>query len=81
MPTMMRNAKNTGTTGGRSLGGTLFSPGNRPFGSCVRTSEEPRGIEIAKRLTSFFSSGQAKMWKSPGFEPSQCASMAAILIG
>ena len=47
----------------------------------MRTSEEPRGIEIAKRFTSFFSSGQAKMWKSPGFEPSQCASMAAILIG
>ncbi len=81
MPTIMRKAKNTGATGGRSRGGTLFSPGNSPFGSCVRISEAPRGIEIAKRFTSFFSSGHAKMWKSPGFDPSQCASMAAILIG
>ena len=28
----------------------VFRPGNSPFGSCVRMSEEPRGIEIAKRL-------------------------------
>ena len=27
MPTMMRNAKNTGTSGGRSAGATLLSPG------------------------------------------------------
>ena len=41
-------------------------PGNSPFGSCVRMSEAPRGIEISKRFVSVFSSGQAKMWKSPG---------------
>ena len=38
-------------------------------------------IEIEKRLVSFFSSGQAKSSRSPGFAPSQCASIAAILIG
>jgi hypothetical protein len=78
---MMRKAKNTGTTGGRSFAGTSFKPGNSPFQSWVRTSEEPRGIEIAKRFVSVFSSGQAKIWKSPGLEPSQCASIAAILVG
>ncbi len=61
--------------------GTLVRPGNRPSGSCVRISEEPRGIEMAKRFVSAFSSGQAKIWKSPGLLPSQCPSMAAILIG
>src|SRR5712692_8190807 len=30
MPTMARNAKKGGSTGGRSCGGTLVRPGNRP---------------------------------------------------
>ena len=81
MPTMMRNAKNTGTTGGRSAGGTLLSPGNRPSGSCVRISEPAFGIEISKRFISAFSSGQANSTSAPGLLPSQCASIAAILIG
>ena len=78
---MMRKAKNTVLTGGRSDAGTLIRPGNRPFQLCVRISDAPCGIEISKRLTPAFSSGQAKMWKSPGLQPSQCASIAATLIG
>ena len=78
----MRKAKNTGThrrpVARRHV---LEARETSRSGSCVRMSEEPRGIEIAKRFVSAFSSGQAKMWKSPGFELSQCASMAAILIG
>src|SRR5262245_15764995 len=31
MASMMRKAKNTILTGGRSDGGTLFNPGNKPF--------------------------------------------------
>ena len=81
MPTMMRNAKKTGTTGGRSLRRHALQAGKQAVRACVRISEAPRGIEIAKRFVSFFSSGQAKRTRSPGFEPSQCASMAAILIG
>ena len=81
MPTMMRKAKNTGTTGGRSAGGTLLRPGNRPSGSCLRMSEAPCGIEISKRFSSAFSSGQANSTSAPGLLPSQCASIAAILIG
>src|SRR5450631_1684089 len=72
MASMMRKAKNTFLTGGRSEAGTLLKPGNKPFQVCVRTSEAPPGIEISKRLTPAFSSGQAKMWKPSGFEPSQC---------
>ena len=78
---MMRKAKNTVTSGGRSPGGTSFKPGNRPFHSWVRISDEPCGIEISKWFFSALASGQAKMWKSPGFEPSQCASIAAIFVG
>ena len=78
---MMRNAKNTGTTGGRSDGGTLLRPGNSPLGSCVRISDAPFGIEISKWLRSAFSSGHANSTRSPGLLPSQCASIAAILIG
>ena len=46
--------------------GTLVKPGNRPFIWCVRMSEEPCGIEISKRLTPAFSSGQAKISKVAG---------------
>ena len=46
MPTMMRKAKNTGTIGGRSLGGTLFSPGYRPSKLWVRMSEPACGMAI-----------------------------------
>ena len=41
----------------------------------VRDRQRPVGSFSA------FSSGQAKMWKSTGLSLSQCASMAAILIG
>ena len=78
---MMRKPKNTILTGGRSDAGTLLKPGNRPLRWWVRISEAPFGIEISNRLMPAFSSGQAKIWKSPGLLPSQWASMAAILIG
>ena len=72
---------NTSVTGGRSSGGTLERPGISPSHECVRMSDEPCGIEISKRFFSAFSSGQAKMWKSAGLEPSQWPSIAATLIG
>src|ERR1700750_3138996 len=65
-PTMMRKAKNTGATGGRSAGGTLFNPGNKPSHEWVSTSAAPCGIEIEKRLVSAFSSGHGKIYKQPG---------------
>ena len=36
MPTITRNAKNTGATGGRSSGATSFRPAISPSMSCVR---------------------------------------------
>ena len=81
IPTMMRNAKKGGLTGGRSLGGTLLRPGKRPSQLWVRTSEAPCGIVTAKRFTSALSSGHANRTSSPGRLPSQCASIAAILSG
>src|SRR4029079_10644053 len=78
---MMREAKHTVLTGGRSDAGTLLRPGNNPFMRWVRTSDPAFGIDNSKRFTPATSSGQAKIWKSPGLLPSQCASMAAILIG
>jgi len=38
----VRNAKNTGLTGGRSLAGHARSPGNSPFGYVREESEAPR---------------------------------------
>ncbi len=78
---MMRKAKNTGTTGGRSDGGTLFSPGYRPSKLWVRMSDPACGMAISNRLDSVFSSGQPNSTSLPGLVPSQWPSMAAILIG
>ena len=58
---MMRKAKNTVLTGGRSDSGTLLSPGNNPFMRWVRTSDAAFGIDNSKRFTPATSSGQAKM--------------------
>ena len=67
--------------GGRSAGGTSFKPGIRPFHSCVSMSDEPCGMDISKWFFSALASGQAKIWKSPGLELSQCASIAATFVG
>src|SRR4051812_44465349 len=44
---MMRNAKNTILTGGRSCGGTSLRPGKVPLSLWVRISDAPCGIETA----------------------------------
>ncbi len=78
---MTRNAKKGGTIGGRSRGGTLFRPGNRPSQLWVRTSEAACGMVTANRFVSVLSSGQANSTSSPGRLLSQCASIAAIFSG
>ena len=81
MPTMARNAKKGGRTGGRSFGAKFLRPGNKPAQLWVRSSEAPWGIVSAKRFVSALSSGHANSTSSPGVLPSQCASIAAILVG
>ena len=44
---MIRNAKNTGATGGRSSGGTDVSGGKLPSHSCLRISPPSRGIDTS----------------------------------
>src|SRR6266403_3051989 len=43
MPTMARNAKKGGRTGGRSWGGKFLRPGNSPSQLCVSKSEATWG--------------------------------------
>jgi hypothetical protein len=47
----------------------------------LRMSDPAFGIAISKRFISAFSSGQANSTSAPGLLPSQCASIAATLIG
>ena len=58
---MIRKAKKTIFTGGRSEAGTLFRPGNSPFIRWVKTSEAAFGIDNSKWFTPATSSGHAKM--------------------
>src|SRR6266568_8944961 len=59
MPTIARNAKKGGRTGGRSFGGKSLRPGNRPSQLWVSKSEAPCGMVTAKRFVSVLSSGHA----------------------
>ena len=61
--TQERSPRDTasGRTGGRSLGGTLLRPVNRPSQLWVRRSEAPCGIVTAKRFVSELSSGHARV--------------------
>jgi hypothetical protein len=81
MPTIRRNAMNTGKIGGRSSGLNSFRPGKVPSSLWVRMKLARLGIAISKSLRSSWELGIAKRTSSPGREPSQWLSIAATLAG
>ncbi len=80
MPTITRNAQNTGATGGMSSPNSS-SPCTSPSASCVRMSESAFGTVTAKSLRRFSWSG--KPMSVSGAPRSVChsASIAAIFAG
>ncbi len=81
---MMRKAKNTGVTGGRSLAGTEVRGSKVPSRLWVRITLPSFGMATSKSLRSSFSFGSAKTTSgtpSPSLVSCQCASIAAIFIG
>ena len=67
---MMRKAKNTIFTGGRSVAGTLFRPGNKPFIRWVRMSDEAFGNRNLETI-------DAGLFVRPG-EDVEIAGLAAV---
>src|SRR5438105_2391348 len=80
IPTMTRNAQNTGVTGGTSSPNSS-RPCTSPSASCVRMSEAPFGNSRAKSLRFCFSLMSAKSTSGAPSRVSHSASIAAIFAG
>ena len=80
MPTITRNAKNTGATGG-VCGAKASRPFTSASGSCLRIRLAPFGISIAKSLRCFSAFGIANSTSGTPFSVFQIASIAAIFAG